>query len=173
MAWGVPIRPSQTPQDQQRKWAEIRTAVGRRIRELRLSQGLSQEALALEAGMSRNQVIYVESGKRTIAYERLWDIAKVLGVDVTVLMERGPEQCASPTSSSPSDTGTIDPSHARPDSNAGSGETGENATQAIEDEEDPFIISPPRKLGLPEEEDPFPLPQYRKLRLPDDEDGFT
>lgn len=29
----------------------------------------------------------LESGKRSIAYERLWDIADVLGVSVEVLLE--------------------------------------------------------------------------------------
>ncbi|MEY9777206.1 transcriptional regulator with XRE-family HTH domain [Arthrobacter sp. MW3 TE3886] len=39
-------------------------------------------SLALEAGLSRNMLIGIEWGQKSIAYERLWDIADVLGVDV-------------------------------------------------------------------------------------------
>jgi transcriptional regulator with XRE-family HTH domain len=47
-----------------------------------MSQGLTQMSLALEAGLSRNMVIGIEFGKKSVAYERLWDIADVLDVDV-------------------------------------------------------------------------------------------
>ncbi|MHA7301473.1 helix-turn-helix domain-containing protein [Pseudarthrobacter sp. MDT1-22] len=59
--------------------------VGARIRELRLEQSLSQEALALESGLSRNMIIGIEWGKKSVAYERLWDIAAALECDVTEL----------------------------------------------------------------------------------------
>jgi transcriptional regulator with XRE-family HTH domain len=60
--------------------------VGARIRELRLEQALSQEALALESGLSRNMIIGIEWGRKSVAYERLWDIADVLEVPVTALL---------------------------------------------------------------------------------------
>jgi transcriptional regulator with XRE-family HTH domain len=47
-----------------------------------MSQGLTQMSLALEAGLSRNMVIGIEWGEKSVAYERLWDIADVLGVNV-------------------------------------------------------------------------------------------
>lgn len=82
MALSVPTRPSQTlPEDQQR-WEKRRKQVGSRIRELRLERDLTQESLALEANLSRNMVIGIEWGRKSIAYERLWDIADVLNVDV-------------------------------------------------------------------------------------------
>ena len=71
--------------------------MGARIREIRIGQDLSQEALALEAGLSRSMVIGIEWGKKSIAYERLWDLAVVLGVDVTDLI------------SAPSGTPTAEP----------------------------------------------------------------
>ena len=43
-------------------------------------------SFALEAGLSRNMVIGIEWGKKSVAYERLWDIADVLGVDVRDLL---------------------------------------------------------------------------------------
>lgn len=57
--------------------------MGARIREIRLAQDLSQEALALESGLSRNMIIGLEWGRKSVAYERLWDIADVLAVPVT------------------------------------------------------------------------------------------
>lgn len=75
-------RPDQLSKEQVLRWASRREQVGGRIRELRLEQGLSQEALALEAGLSRNMIIGIEWGRKSLAYERLWDIAAVLGCDV-------------------------------------------------------------------------------------------
>ncbi|WP_396020183.1 helix-turn-helix domain-containing protein [Arthrobacter sp. ISL-69] len=60
--------------------------VGARIRKIRLEQALSQEALALESGLSRNMIIGIEWGRKSVAYERLWDIADVLEVPVTQLL---------------------------------------------------------------------------------------
>jgi transcriptional regulator with XRE-family HTH domain len=60
--------------------------VGRRIRRLRVDRGLTQEALALQSGVTRNVLIDVESGKRGLLYERLFDLAEVLGVSASELM---------------------------------------------------------------------------------------
>ncbi|WP_081627353.1 helix-turn-helix domain-containing protein [Arthrobacter sp. 131MFCol6.1] len=78
----MPIRPSQTPVEQLQRWEKRRQQVGSRIRELRLLRELTQESLALEAQLSRNMVIGIEWGRKSVAYERLWDIADVLGVDI-------------------------------------------------------------------------------------------
>lgn len=82
----MPTRPYQSSEDQILRWAERRQAVGGRIRELRLAQALSQEALALESGLSRNMIIGIEWGRKSVAYERLWDIADVLGVPMSSLL---------------------------------------------------------------------------------------
>lgn len=37
--------------------------------------------------MSRNMLIHLEWGKRSIAYERLWDIAEALNVGVEELLK--------------------------------------------------------------------------------------
>lgn len=84
--WIMPTRPHQSSEEQTLRWAERRALVGARIRELRLEQSLSQEALALESGLSRNMIIGIEWGKKSVAYERLWDIADVLEVPVTELL---------------------------------------------------------------------------------------
>ncbi|SIL38976.1 XRE family transcriptional regulator [Mycobacteroides abscessus subsp. bolletii] len=60
--------------------------MGRRIREHRLQQGLTQEALALASGVTRNILIDVEHGRRGLLYERLFDIADALQVPVSALV---------------------------------------------------------------------------------------
>jgi len=67
-------------------WAQRRVDLGRRIRSLRHDRGLSQEALALESGVSRNMLIQVEWGQRGILTERLGDLAEVLGVTASDLL---------------------------------------------------------------------------------------
>ncbi|MEY2457993.1 MAG: hypothetical protein QOK06_3151, partial [Acidimicrobiaceae bacterium] len=42
--------------------------------------------LALRSGVTRNVLIDVESGKRGLLYERLFDLAEVLGVPAAELM---------------------------------------------------------------------------------------
>lgn len=54
---------------------------------LRLERGLTQEALALESGVTRNVLIHVEHGKRGLLFERLYDIAEVLGVPASDLLD--------------------------------------------------------------------------------------
>lgn len=81
----MPISPQQSSNEQTLRWAERRAVVGGRIREIRLELGLSQEALALESGLSRNMIIGIEWGRKSVAYERLWDIAAVLDCDITEL----------------------------------------------------------------------------------------
>lgn len=82
MPLGVPIRPSETSPARLQAWQNRRQQVGARIKELRIAQDLTQEALGLEAGLHRSMVVNVESGRTTLAYERLWDVAEVLGVDI-------------------------------------------------------------------------------------------
>lgn len=78
----VPRKPSA---EQQMLWEARRKAVGARIRELRLERNLTQEELGNAAGMDRKMVLYIELGQRSLGYERLWDIAAVLGVEIVDL----------------------------------------------------------------------------------------
>ncbi|MBN7300808.1 helix-turn-helix transcriptional regulator [Mycobacteroides abscessus subsp. massiliense] len=83
----MPTRPSQNDPERVARWEQVRTAVGRRIRECRLEQGLTQEQLALQSGVTRNVLIDAEHGRRGLLYERLFDIADALQVPVSVLVE--------------------------------------------------------------------------------------
>lgn len=86
----VPTRPSQNNPDRVAQWERWRAMVGANIRELRLQQGMTQEALALTSGVTRNVLIDVEQGKRGLLYERLFDIALALQVSVAALFEGSP-----------------------------------------------------------------------------------
>ncbi|GAB3491781.1 helix-turn-helix transcriptional regulator [Flexivirga lutea] len=72
--------------EQQERWAESRRRVGANVRRLRLERGLTQEALALESGLSRNQLIELEHGRRGVLFERLDDLAVILEVDASDLL---------------------------------------------------------------------------------------
>lgn len=73
--------------ERQKRWAESRRRVGANVRRLRLERDLTQEALALESGLSRNQLIELEHGRRGVLFERLDDLAVVLQVDAGTLLK--------------------------------------------------------------------------------------
>lgn len=82
----VPTRPDQNDPERVAGWEAHRREVGRRIRALRIERGLTQEALALRSGVSRNVLLHVEQGRRGLLYERLFDIAEALQVAAAELL---------------------------------------------------------------------------------------
>ncbi|MBL4874925.1 MAG: helix-turn-helix transcriptional regulator [Cohaesibacteraceae bacterium] len=56
--------------------------VGLKLREARISQGLSQTALAEKIGISFQQVQKYESGANRISASRLYDVSRVLKADI-------------------------------------------------------------------------------------------
>ncbi|KQM59284.1 MULTISPECIES: helix-turn-helix domain-containing protein [unclassified Agreia] len=77
----MPVSPANASPEQLARREEGRRHVGAAIRLARVEAGLTQEALAIESGVTRNMLIYVEHGTRPLAYDRLFDIAAALGVD--------------------------------------------------------------------------------------------
>ena len=59
----------------------IRTIIGARIREIRLSNDLSQEKLALKAGIDRTYLAGIENGKRNVSIVNLDKIIRALDID--------------------------------------------------------------------------------------------
>lgn len=57
-----------------------RVAFGRRVRELRLQAGLSQEALADRASLHRTYVGSVERGQRNVSLDNIHALADALSV---------------------------------------------------------------------------------------------
>lgn len=88
----MPVPESKSSAEQKEAWRQARAAVGAAVRELRLTAGLTQEALALESGVTRNMLIHIEHGTRGVSFERLYDIASVLGVTPAELVPAIPTE---------------------------------------------------------------------------------
>ena len=65
----------------------ITVDLGKRIRDLRLQTGLSQEKFALKIGMDRTYFASVEAGRRNIAICNIKKLAEGLGVTLSELFE--------------------------------------------------------------------------------------
>jgi len=63
--------------------------ITKRIREEREKQRISQMDLSFKAGLSQNQVNYIETGKRTPNLNTILRICKVLQINPAVLFEPG------------------------------------------------------------------------------------
>ena len=61
----------------------IQEDVGNRIKECRNNIGISQEALAHEAGLDRTYITSVERGKRNISIVNLEKITKALNIKLS------------------------------------------------------------------------------------------
>ena len=57
-----------------------RVAFGQRLRELRLAAGLTQEQVAIRAGLDRAFYVDLENARHGVQVDRLYDIADALGV---------------------------------------------------------------------------------------------
>lgn len=87
----MPAPPPVDDPDRALLWQRRRALVGGRIRALRQERGLSQESLALESGVARNQLIQMEHGRRGVLIERIYDIAEALGVEVNEIVVDDPQ----------------------------------------------------------------------------------
>lgn len=65
---------------------EIKVNLGNKIKFLRELRGISQEAVALEIGISQQAFQQIESGKTKINLNRADEIARSLGIDVESLL---------------------------------------------------------------------------------------
>ena len=61
---------------------EVLSKFGRRIRELRKQQGLTQEKLAERAGLHHTYVGAIERGEQNVSLKNIAKIAQALGVEV-------------------------------------------------------------------------------------------
>lgn len=66
--------------------SELLGKFGKRLRETRNQKGISQEALAAEAGLHRTYVSSVERGERNITLLNIYRLAKALKVKPTELL---------------------------------------------------------------------------------------
>lgn len=61
----------------------IQEKFGKRVRDLRIKKGVSQEALAFKAGIDRTYMTSVENGRRNISIQNIEKIVKALGVSIS------------------------------------------------------------------------------------------
>ena len=67
---------------------DIREVFARNLRNLRREKGMSQEALADEAGVDRTYISALERSAYSASITMVEKLAKVLGVEASVLLER-------------------------------------------------------------------------------------
>ena len=60
--------------------ANIKSEVGRKVRELREGRGWSQEELGFQSGLHRNYIGGIERGERNVAIMNIAKLAKAFGV---------------------------------------------------------------------------------------------
>ncbi|MEJ6398378.1 helix-turn-helix domain-containing protein [Yoonia sp. 208BN28-4] len=68
--------------------------VGKRIRHRRWMNGVTQQQLAEQVGIKFQQIQKYETGMNRVSASRLWDIASVLGVEVSFFFEGLDEEAA-------------------------------------------------------------------------------
>lgn len=66
---------------------DVKINFGKRLRKLREAEGVSQEALAHDAGLDRTYVSSIERGKRNVSLENIARLAKALGIPISELVE--------------------------------------------------------------------------------------
>lgn len=75
---------------------DVRKTIGWNLRRLRVDKGLSQERLALEAGIDRSYVGRVERGMENVTVSTLEAISLTLNVHVSELFAIVDDKLASP-----------------------------------------------------------------------------
>jgi len=75
---------------------DIRQTIGWNLRRLRVAKGLSQERLALEAGIDRSYVGRIERGLENVTVSTLEALAKVLDAYVAELFAQVDERASRP-----------------------------------------------------------------------------
>ena len=61
--------------------------VGQRLRQRRISLGITQEDMANALGLSFQQVQKYEKGMNRMSSSRLWEIGRIVGVEVAYFFE--------------------------------------------------------------------------------------
>jgi transcriptional regulator with XRE-family HTH domain len=65
-------------------------ALGRLLQQARLAQGLSQQEVAAQLGISQGYVSELEGGKTSLALTRIFDIMRLTGMTLHAEIPEGP-----------------------------------------------------------------------------------
>ena len=65
---------------------DIKLKLGKKIREVRVKEGYSQEELASRCGLHRTYISDIERGERNVSVENIEKIAKALKTEVNELL---------------------------------------------------------------------------------------
>lgn len=76
-----------TSAEQQRAQRQVLHAIGERVRQHRLSMGLSQEGFADRAALHRTYISGIERGERNVSVLNLVKVADALDVDPGALLQ--------------------------------------------------------------------------------------
>ena len=68
---------------------DVKIVIGKRVKEIRSSKGLSQEKLALKSNIDRTYITSVENGKRNISIEMIQKICKGMDSSIKDLIDCG------------------------------------------------------------------------------------
>ena len=71
---------------------EIKKAFGEAVREIRISQGKSQEQLAFDSNLDRTYISGVERGIRNISVVNIQKLAEAFDISLTELFEKVEKQ---------------------------------------------------------------------------------
>ena len=66
--------------------AQRRVAFGAALREARTKQGLTQEAVALKAGLDRSFYVEIETAVHSVSLDRVFAITDTLGIELSELL---------------------------------------------------------------------------------------
>lgn len=66
--------------------SDIQLKFGKKIREIRKINGLSQEQLAVKSGLHRTYISDIEQGGRNVSLKNIEKLAEALGVNIQKLL---------------------------------------------------------------------------------------
>jgi len=72
---------------------ELRHALARKLRELRLKQGITQERLAFLARLHSTYISMLENGRKSPTVDALERIAQALGVRISSIFASAEQSC--------------------------------------------------------------------------------
>jgi len=72
---------------------ELRHALARKLRELRLKEGITQERLAFLAGLHPTYISMLENGRKSPTIDALGRIARALGVSISSILASAERSC--------------------------------------------------------------------------------